>query len=116
MTDEQVTHRRPRDLAILLLAGEGAPPRTRARDQRADQVGAELRREILVRLSAADPDPSDIEAALARIVEEVGEPSGAVRAVASSVLRDWRESFQPAFWSWLVSEAVTSDRGRAKGP
>lgn len=110
MIDEEFHNRRPRDLAILLLAAEGAPVRTRARDQRADVLGAGLRREILVRLTAADPDPSELEPTLASIVQDLGEPSGPASAVAASVLRDWDATAQPGFWSWLIAEAITSDR------
>jgi hypothetical protein len=51
-------------------------PRQRARDQQADLAGLQLKRRILDRLAALDPEPADLEGALIRIVEEFGEPTG----------------------------------------
>ena len=73
-TDEPSPPRRPRDLALLLLAAGGEPPRQRARDQQADRAGAEIRRRVLDRLAALDPEPEDFEATLARIVAEFEVP------------------------------------------
>ena len=113
---------RPRDLALLLLAMGGGPPRQRARDQQADVAGADLHRRILDRLAALDPDPHDFEAALARIVGEFGEPTGPTRAICLSIRQEWegcRES--PSAWAWLLAEALGSGEGapkrrRGRGP
>ena len=102
---------RPRELAILLLAAGGEPPRQRARDQQADLAGAELRRRVLDRLASIDPEPEEIAASLGAIVAEIGEPTGPTRAIASSVLQEWDSARNVAgFWSWLVSEAVAAGR------
>jgi hypothetical protein len=110
---------RPRDLALLLLAAGDDPPRQRARDQQADLAGAALRRRVLDRLAALDPEPDGLEAALARIVAELGEPSGPTRGIGSTILQDWQAAqASPDLWAWLVAEAVQSEsRGRKRhGP
>ena len=118
MTDPEPTIRRPLDLALLLLSLGGEPPRQRARDQQADLAGAELRRRVLERLAALDPEPEAIESALAAVIEEFGEPSGPTRGVGSSILQDWESArLVPGFWSWLLAEAVVGRTGRAaSGP
>lgn len=110
--------RRPRDLALLLLAMGDDPPRERARDQRADAVGASLRRRVLDGLAAIDPEPSDCPVALDRVVLDIGEPTGPTRAIASAILRDWLDATaNPGVWSWLLSESIAAtDRpGRGRG-
>src|SRR4051794_27144263 len=91
--------RRPRDLALLMLAVSHDPPRRRARDQQADRAGAALRRKVLDRLAALDPEPPDFEAALARIVAEFGEPSGPTRSLCAQIRQEW-EACHSAPNSW----------------
>jgi hypothetical protein len=113
---------RPRDLALLLLAIGGGPPRQRARDQQADLAGLALHRRVLDRLAALDPDPGDCEAALARIVAEFGEPTGPTRGVCLRVKQEWEECRDtPSAWSWLLGEALENHDGsprrrRGRGP
>src|SRR2546421_13048064 len=76
---------RPRDLALLLLASGDLRPRKRARDPQADVLGLELKRAILQRVAALDPEPADLDAVLVRIVEETSTPTGPARAVARVV-------------------------------
>lgn len=103
---------RPRDLAVLLLAMGDDPPRDRARDQQADRAGLALRRDVLDRLAALDPEPHEIDASLAQIVQDLGEPSGPSRAIALSILQEWESSkIGPGYWSWLVSEALAAGDG-----
>jgi hypothetical protein len=114
--------RRPRDLALLLLAMGGDPPRQRARDQQADLAGVELRRKVLDRLAALDPEPDECESALARVVAELGEPSGPTRGICLGFKHEWEECrTSPAAWSWLLAEAIraadgTPNRRRGRGP
>ena len=105
--------RRPRDLALLLLAIGVDPPRERARDQQADRAGGDLRRRVLDRLAALDPEPEAIESALAAIVVEFGDPTGPTRGVCSQLLQEWEQTrVSPGAWSWLLSEAIeNADRG-----
>lgn len=103
---------RPKDVADLMLAGGELLPRQRARDQQADLAGMALKREILVRLSALDPEPEEIEVALAQIIEAMGEPSGPVRGVCLNIRYDWEAACQsPQFVAWLLEEALRASSG-----
>ena len=85
---------RPRELAVVLLAASGKPPRKRARDQQADHAGLALKRKVLDRLIALDPDLDVLELALAQIVDEIGPPTGPSRAIAATVRDEIQEAFQ----------------------
>src|SRR5918998_3074782 len=106
--------RRPRDLALLLLATSGEPPRQRARDQQADRAGLELRRRILERLAHLDPEPEGIEPALAEIVHALGEPSGPARGVCALIREEWDQArLAPGLWDWFRAEALAASRGES---
>ena len=105
---------RPRDLAILLLASGDLLPRKRARDQQADRAGLDLKRRLLDRLAALDPEPADLEATLLTIVEEMGPPTGPARAIAAVVRDEWLAACASPEWvAHLLAEA-TSDGEREK--
>jgi hypothetical protein len=108
---------RPRDLALLLLASGDLLPRQRARDQQADQAGLALKRRLLDRLAALDPEPEDLEAALLRIIEEIGPPLGPARAIALSIREEWQAACaSEEFVSQLLGEAVLQNReGKRRG-
>jgi len=98
---------RPRDLALLLLASGDLRPRKRARDQRADGVGLELKRRILQGLAAADPDPSELESILLGIIEEIGPPTGPTRAVATMIREEWQAACASPEWvAQLLGQAM----------
>lgn len=98
---------RPRDLAVLLLASGDLLPRKRARDQQADRAGLALKRRVLERLAALDPEAADLEATLARIVDELGAPTGPTRAVALGILEEWQSAcLSDALLSHLRGEAA----------
>lgn len=98
---------RPRDLALLLLGSRDLRPRQRARDQRADTTGLDLKRRVLERLAALDPEPDDVEAALLHITDELGPPSGPTRAVARMIHEEWQAaSVHPEWIAQLLSEAL----------
>jgi hypothetical protein len=109
---------RPRDLALLVLASGDLRPRQRARDQQADLAGLQLKRRVLERLAALDPDPVDLEATLIRIVEEIGPPTGPTRAIAVTVHEEWQAACAAPEWvAHLLGEAVRAgaeeaDHGR----
>ena len=104
---------RPRDLALLLLASGDLLPRQRARDQQADRAGMLLKRRVLDRLAEFDPEPAELEAALVRIVDELGPPTGPTRAVAVSVFEEWQvAAVSPEWVAHLLGEAT---RGSAEG-
>lgn len=107
------TQRRPRDMALLLLAAEGGPPRQRARDQRPDDLGGALRRRVLDQLAALDPEPDELPEALAAIAAGLGEPTGPARGVAALLLEEWNTACaSPAYWSWSLREAIEADDRR----
>src|SRR5918998_3691391 len=97
--------RRPRDLALFLLAASDEPPRQRARDQQADRAGLELRRRILERLADLDPEPEAIEPALAEVVRAMGEPTGPSRGVCALIREEWEQArISPGLWDWFRAE------------
>jgi hypothetical protein len=92
---------------VLLLASGDLMPRRRARDQQADRAGLALKRRVLERLAALDPEPADLDAALARIVDEVGAPTGPTRAIALGIREDWQSGCtSPELVSHLRGEAA----------
>jgi hypothetical protein len=107
---------RPRDLAVLLLAAGGAPPRQRARDQQPDRAGLELRRRLLDRVAALDPEPEGLDAALVRAVEDLGPPTGPTRALALAFREDWRLAARTPGWvEHLLAEAAHAAEGPTDG-
>ena len=103
---------RPKDLADLMLASGELLPRQRARDQHADIAGMELKREVLLRLSALDPEPEAIDEALAEIIAAMGEPSGPTRGICLNIRYDWDAAVQsPEFVAWLLDEALRESSG-----
>jgi hypothetical protein len=102
---------RPRDLAILLLASGDLLPRQRARDQQADRAGLDLKRRLLDHLVALDPEPDELEAALLRIVEEIGSPTGPARAIAAGVRDEWQAACASPEWvAQLLADATSTEQ------
>jgi hypothetical protein len=102
---------RPGDYARFALAASGAPPRARARDQQADLVGESLRRCVLDRLVALDPEPEALESALMAIVAELGEPTGSTRAICSVILQEWEMArLGPRLLPFLIDQAIRADQ------
>jgi len=102
---------RPRDFALLLLASRDLRPRKRARDQRADVAGLDLKRRVLERLAERDPEPGDMESTLLLIVEEMGAPFGPTRALAASIHEEWQAAcVSPEWVALLLGEAVGDDK------
>lgn len=105
---------RPRDLALLLLASGDLRPRQRARDQQADHAGLALQRRVLEGLAAIDPEPGDLEAALERIVHDIGPPHGPTRALAALVRDDWHSACASPEWvQHLLQDAMQASGGAA---
>jgi hypothetical protein len=98
---------RPRDLALLLLASRDLLPRQRARDQQADLAGMQIKRDLLTRLAALDPEADGLEASLMHIVEAMGQPTGPARAIAASFRDEWAAACVSPDWiAQLLGEAV----------
>jgi hypothetical protein len=107
---------RPRDLALLLLASGDLLPRQRARDQQADRAGMDLKRQVLERIAALDPEPAALEGTLFEIVQEMSPPSGPVRALALDFHEEWQTACAAPDWmAYLLAEAISSNEPRRKG-
>jgi hypothetical protein len=106
---------RPRDFALLLLAGGDTLPRQRARDQQADRAGMDLKRRVLNELVARDPDSDEMEAVLMEIVEELGPPTGPTRTMAALVLDEYGMALVVPSWvPHLVDEALHPPQPKGK--
>jgi hypothetical protein len=109
---------RPRALALLMLASRDLLPRQRARDQQADLAGMHLKRELLIRLAALDPEPDTLEAVLMQIINEMGAPTGPTRAIAASFREEWQAAcVSPEWVAQLLGEATqlgTQERPRGQ--
>lgn len=107
---------RPHDFALLLLASRDLRPRQRARDQRADLEGLDLKRRILQEIAAQDPEPADVEAALFRIIEQLGRPYGPTRALAALIHEEWQAAcISPEWVTQLLEEGVEAPESRNQG-
>jgi hypothetical protein len=116
MSEDQLAVLRPKDMALLLLASGDLLPRQRARDQQADISGSALKARILHELVLLDPEPEEVETALEQIIALLGPPMGPTRAVAVSVLEEWRAArVSPEFVAWLLAQAVHAGREPTAG-
>jgi hypothetical protein len=116
MTDESAAPLRPRDFAMLMLASRDLRPRQRARDQRADTAGLELKRRVLQQLADQDPEPADVATVLFRSIDEIGPPFGPTRALATMVYEEWQAACASPEWiGQLMAEAIDApERPRAR--
>jgi hypothetical protein len=97
--------------AALLAALDAADGRSRARkrDQTPDAIGLGLRRDLLERAARADPGPDAFEGWLLEQVE-AGPCPGAARAIARTILDEWRLAHRSdAFAAWLAHGAPSED-------
>jgi len=108
---------RPRDFALLLLSSGELLPRQRLRNQTPDFIGLELKRRLLQSLAALEPEPGDLDEALARLIDELGPPTGPVRALAMSFRDEWQAvPVNPQWIEHLQTEAVRrGERGNGRG-
>lgn len=95
-------------LLAALDASEGRS-RARKRDQTPDSIGLALRRDLLERAARDDPEPDGFEQWLLDHVEASTCP-GATRAIARTVLDEWRLAHRmDSFAAWLVQGAPSED-------
>jgi hypothetical protein len=115
--DESEVALRPRDLALLLLASEELRPRRRRRSQGPDAAGLELKRRLLEAVARVDPEPAGLEAALAGLIDDLGPPSGPIRALALGFKEEWQAvPANPAWLEQLRAQATASEeRGDGLG-
>jgi len=98
-----------RELLNALQASEGRRKR-RKRDTTPDAIGLEVKRELLVRAVAADPDPAAFEAWLLEQCDRAGGNEGGVRAMALSIFEEWRLAHDAeSFRAWLARGAPSDD-------
>ena len=98
-----------RELLAALEASEGRR-RRRKRDTTPDAIGLGIKRALLERAVADDPEPAAFEGwLLARCLAAGGE-TGATRAMALEVLAEWRLAASvPEFGAWLDRGAPSDD-------
>jgi hypothetical protein len=106
---------RPRDFAMLLLSSGELLPRQRLRSQTPDSAGLELKRRLLQSVADLDPEPTELDKALERLVNEGG--GGPLRALALSFRDDWQTlPASPEWIEFLQSEAARQkERGNGRG-
>jgi hypothetical protein len=104
---------RPRDLALLVLSSGELSGRQRLRSQTPDQVGLALKRQLLERLASLDPEPGELEATLARLIDDLGPPSGPIRALALSFRDEWQAL--PANSEWVRHLRAEAERQADQG-
>lgn len=101
----QVCH----ELLNALEASEGRRKR-RKRNTTPDAIGLEVKRDLLVRAVAADPDAADFEAWLLEQCQSAGGLEGGVRAMALSIFEEWRLAHDAElFRDWLTEGAPSDD-------
>jgi len=105
--------RRPAEVCRGLLAALDAADgrrKRRKRDQTPDLIGLGLKRRLLERAVADDPDPGAFEAWL---LEQslLSESPGGARAMAIQILDEWRlAEAAREFGDWLAGGAPSDDR------
>ena len=104
---------RPRDVCRELLraleASEGRRKR-RKRDTTPDVIGLAIKRDLLDRAVAADPEPDEFEAWLLAQCAAAGPAEGGMRAMALSIFEEWRLAQDGTpFGDWLAQGAPSDD-------
>lgn len=101
-----------RELLNALDASEGRR-RRRKRDTTPDAIGLAVKRDLLERAVAADPEPDNFEAWLLEQCAAVGPGEGGVRAMAVSIFEEWRLARDVgSFQTWLAQGAPSDDANR----
>ncbi len=103
-----------RELLGALAASEGRRQR-RKRDTTPDAIGLEIKRELLERAIAADPEPEGFEAWLLEQCLTAGPGEGGLRAMALSIFEEWRLAQDAqSFREWLAQGAPSDDTRRGE--
>ena len=98
-----------RQLLAALDASEGRR-RRRKRDTTPDSIGMTIKRDLLEAAVSDDPDPEEFEGWLLARCETSPAGRGATRAMAMSVLEEWRLAQKSeVFRSWLEQGAPSED-------
>jgi hypothetical protein len=103
-----------RELLAALEASEGRRQR-RKRDTTPDAIGLAIKRDLLERAVAADPEPQAFESWLHEQCVGTGPAEGGVRAMALSIFEEWRLTLEAgAFHEWLARGAPSDDAPRGR--
>lgn len=111
---------RPSEVCRALLATIDASEgrrRKRKRDTTPDAIGLEIKRGLLERAIAADPEPEEFEGWLHAQCVAAGPGEGGLRAMALSIFEEWRLAHQAggeSFREWLARGAPSDDAPRAE--
>ena len=98
-----------RELNATIEASEGRR-RRRKRDTTPDAIGLTMKRELLADAIAADPEPNAFEDWLFERLMQAGDGSGGLRAIALSILEEWRFAAEAEeFRQWLADGAPSDD-------
>ena len=98
---------RPAQVCELLLTSiEVAEGRRKRRpcNTTPDNIGLNLKLDVLHKAIEADPEPDQFEAWLLQVSLQPGQPSGPIRAVCSDVLFEWQATLNdPYYRDWLLA-------------
>ena len=98
---------------IEALAASDGRRRRRKRNTTPDVIGLAMKRELLERAMTAAPPAEQFEEWLFQCVLDAGAGSGGLRAVAISILEEWRFALEvEEFRGWLAAGAPSDDARR----
>jgi hypothetical protein len=103
-----------RELIAALEASEGRR-RRRKRDTTPDAIGLGIKRDLLERAVADDPEPEQFEGWLLErcLTPPDGASTGAVRAMALEILAEWRLAGATGDFAEWLGRGAPSDDARA---
>ena len=97
------------ELVATIEASEGRR-RRRKRDTTPDAIGLTMKRELLAEAIAANPEPDAFEDWLFERLILAGAGNGGLRAIALSILEEWRFAAEAEdFRNWLADGAPSDD-------
>lgn len=109
---------RPADVCRALLAaldGAEGRRRKRKRDQTPDAIGLSIKRQLLEHVVQENPDPGMFESWLLNYSQSK-DCSGAVAAMARSVLEEWRLAHSMGEFRVWLEEGAPSDDAKDENP
>lgn len=118
---DSLTALRPADVCQALLAALEAAEgrrRKRKRDQTPDSIGLSIKRALLARVVEENPSAESFEEWLLHYPEKCDTPewSGAVSAMARSVLEEWRLAHSMGDFRIWLEHGAPSDDARDENP
>lgn len=74
-----------------------------------------MKRRLLQAIADRDPEAEDLDAALARLIDELGPPPGPIRALAIGFRDDWQGLASNPAWMDQLREEAARERGDGDG-